>query len=220
LADDDLGCLDPGAQPDSFDLDIERASTNRRRSLRNTCTIGHNHGVDVDEPERDQQWDRAVRSETETERLDRNWASLLQEMRVVQTGVQLLTGFLLTLPFQQRFDRLDGPMRIVYLVTVGCAIASTLCLVAPVAMHRMLFRQRRVKSLVSASHRLTFLGLTLLGAALVGVTVVTFAVVLDAMAGWIAGVCTAVAVTLTWLGFPLMARHLGDGPSTRRGNCR
>jgi Family of unknown function (DUF6328) len=73
------------------------------------------------------------------------------------------------LPFQQRFDRLDGPMRIVYLVTVGCAIASTLCLVAPVAMHRMLFRQRRVKSLVSASHRLTVLGLTLLGAALVGV---------------------------------------------------
>lgn len=50
-------------------------------------------GVDVDHPERDQRWDEAARSETETERLDRNWASLLQELRVVQTGVQLLTGF-------------------------------------------------------------------------------------------------------------------------------
>ena len=54
-----------------------------------------------------EQWDRYGRSETTTEKLDRNWASLLQELRVVQTGVQLLTGFLLTLPFQPRFDRGD-----------------------------------------------------------------------------------------------------------------
>src|SRR6185295_3403721 len=52
------------------------------------------------------------------ERLDRNWSSLLQELRVTQTGVQLLTGFLLTLPFQQRFDRLDALMRAVYVATV------------------------------------------------------------------------------------------------------
>ena len=52
--------------------------------------------MDVDHPDRDQSWDHAARSETETERLDRNWVSLLQELRVTQTGVQLLTGFLLT----------------------------------------------------------------------------------------------------------------------------
>jgi hypothetical protein len=76
--------------------------------------------MDVDEPERDQRWDSAARSETKTERLDRNWSSPLQELRrVVQTGVQLLTGFLVTLPFQQRFDRLDDQMRIVYVTTVG-----------------------------------------------------------------------------------------------------
>lgn len=62
----------------------------------------------VDHPEDDQQWDRSQRGETEIERLDRNWNSLLQELRVVQTGVQLLTGFLLTLPFQQRFDVLSA----------------------------------------------------------------------------------------------------------------
>ncbi|WP_261869236.1 DUF6328 family protein, partial [Mycobacterium marinum] len=60
--------------------------------------------MDVDHPERDQRWDYRRRRETELERLDRNWTSLLQELRVVQTGVQLLTGFLLMLPFQQRFE--------------------------------------------------------------------------------------------------------------------
>jgi tRNA uridine 5-carbamoylmethylation protein Kti12 len=74
--------------------------------------------MDVDEPERDQRWDSAA-LETKTERLDRNWSSLLQELRVVQTGVQLLTGFLVTLPFQQRFDRLDDQMRTVYVTTDG-----------------------------------------------------------------------------------------------------
>lgn len=59
--------------------------------------------MDVDHPELDQHWDAVARSETEAERLDRNWSSLLQELRVTQTGVQLLTGFLLTLPFQARF---------------------------------------------------------------------------------------------------------------------
>jgi Family of unknown function (DUF6328) len=73
--------------------------------------------MNVDHPEDDQRWDRRERQETETERLDRNWASLLQELRVVQTGVQLLTGFLLTLPFQQRFDILDDDMQVVYLAT-------------------------------------------------------------------------------------------------------
>ena len=63
--------------------------------------------MDVDHPEANQGWDHDARSETPTERLDRNWSNLLQELRVVQTGVQLLTGFLLTLPFQQRFDILD-----------------------------------------------------------------------------------------------------------------
>ncbi|BBY13223.1 hypothetical protein MMARJ_39630 [Mycobacterium marseillense] len=84
----------------------------------------------VDHPEDDQRWDRSQRGETEIERLDRNWNSLLQELRVVQTGVQLLTGFLLTLPFQQRFDVLSGPMRIVYLATVGCSVGATVLLIA------------------------------------------------------------------------------------------
>src|SRR5436305_7711810 len=107
----------------------------------------------ADHPERDQAWDTTARSETETQRLDRNWNSLLQELRVVQTGVQLLTGFLLTLPFQQRFNVLDPPMRNLYLATVGCSVGATVLLVAPVGMHRLLFRRHRLQVLVSAAHR-------------------------------------------------------------------
>lgn len=124
--------------------------------------------MDVDHPEDDQRWDRERRGETETERLDRNWNSLLQELRVVQTGVQLLTGFLLTLPFQQRFDVLDPPMRITYLATVGCSVAATVLLIAPVGIHRLLFRRHRLRVLVSAAHRCAYAGLALLGSALTG----------------------------------------------------
>jgi Family of unknown function (DUF6328) len=76
----------------------------------NPCQNG---GVDMEHPDAQKRWD-AARDETEAERLDRNWSSLLQELRVTQTGVQLLTGFLLTLPFQPRFAQLDGTMHIVY----------------------------------------------------------------------------------------------------------
>ncbi len=85
--------------------------------------------MDVDHPERDQRWDYRRRRETELERLDRNWTSLLQELRVVQTGVQLLTGFLLMLPFQQRFEVLG--LHTVYLATVAFSVGATILLVAP-----------------------------------------------------------------------------------------
>ena len=129
----------------------------------------------MDEQHRDaeQHWDPG-RDETETERLDRNWASLLQELRVAQTGVTLLTGFLLTLPFQQRFTELDSVMRAVYLVTVACSIGSTVLLVAPVGMHRLLFRRHRLEALVSASHSYAIAGLLLLGVALAGVSTMIF----------------------------------------------
>ena len=79
------------------------------------------------------------RQETDIQRLDRQWNDLLQELRVVQTGVQLLTGLLLTLPFQPRFDQLAPLARGVYLFTVVTAVTASVLLIAPVAMHRALF---------------------------------------------------------------------------------
>lgn len=164
--------------------------------------------ADIEHPEA-QKWDRD-RDETEAQRLDRNWSSLLQELRVTQTGVQLLTGFLLTLPFQQRFSQLDGVMRTVYLVTVACSIGATVLLIAPVSMHRLLFRQHRLKTLVSAAHTYAMLGLLLLGVALAGVSVVIFDTVIGRTAAWVAGGCTLLALAAFWYAMPLVGRRDND----------
>jgi hypothetical protein len=167
----------------------------------------------VDHPERDQAWDTSARSETEAQRLDRNWISLLQELRVVQTGVQLLTGFLLTLPFQQRFDELNATMRVIYLATVGCSVAATVLLEAPVAMHRLLFRRHRTQYLVSAADRFAYAGLLLMGLALTGVTVTIFGAVAGPVAGAIAGGCAAVAQLGFWVLLPLRVRREAAPPN-------
>lgn len=172
-------------------------------------------GMDADEPERDQRWDGATGSETEGQRLDRYWASLLQELRVVQTGVQLLTGFLLTLPFQQRFNILDTTMRTTYLATVACSVGATVLFIAPVRMHRLLFRRHRLGSVVSAAHRLTYTGLLLLGLALIGVTVVVFDAVAGQLAAIIAGVVAAIALVALWVGLPAWMRISGARPPGR-----
>lgn len=165
--------------------------------------------MDVDSPGADAGWDRRERNETATERLDRNWASLLQELRVVQTGVQLLTGFLLTLPFQQRFDILDNSMQMVYLATVCTAVASTALLVAPVGMHRMLFRRHRLAALVRAAHLCAYAGLLLLGVAVTGMTVIIFDAVTGLYPALIAGACALAVFTAFWLVLPLGMRR-GD----------
>jgi Family of unknown function (DUF6328) len=159
----------------------------------------------------DRDWDRAARDETDTERLDRNWNNLLQELRVVQTGVQLLTGLLLTLPFQQRFNILDADMRVLYLVTVSCSVASTVLLVAPVGMHRLLFRRHRLDRLVAAAHLCAYAGLLLLGAALAGVTVVIFDAAAGRTAALIAGAVALIAFAIFWLALPL-AMRVGTTP--------
>jgi hypothetical protein len=165
--------------------------------------------VDMEHPDAQKRWD-ADRDETEAERLDRNWSSLLQELRVTQTGVQLLTGFLLTLPFQQRFTVLDGTMRAVYLITVACSIGSTVLLVAPVGMHRVLFRRHRLDAIVSISHDCAIAGLILLGLALSGVAVVIFDTVVGRAGALIAGGCTLAAFVGLWFLVPLPLRRRSD----------
>ena len=122
----------------------------------------------------------------------------------------MLTGFLLTLPFQQRFSQLDGVMRTVFLVTFGCSVGATVLLVAPASMHRLLFRRHRLKTLVSAAHTYAMAGLLLLGVALGGVAVVIFDAVLGSTEAWIAGGCTWVALAVFWYAMPLVGRRDDD----------
>ncbi len=162
--------------------------------------------MDADHPADDQGWNQRERQETGTERLDRNWASLLQELRVVQTGVQLLTGFLLTLPFQQRFTILGDAMQAVYLAAVSASVLSTALLIAPVGMHRVLFRRHRLGTLVAAAHRCAYAGLMLLGVAVTGMTVIIFDAVAGLTAALLAGTCALLLFAGFWLVLPLSLR--------------
>lgn len=166
-------------------------------------------GVDIEHPGADNRWDDN-RDETEAQRLDRNWASLLQELRVAQTGVQLLTGFLLILPFSDRFSGLDAAMRTVYLITVACSIGATILLIAPVSMHRVLFRRHRLDTLVSTAHIHAMVGTLLLGIAVSGVATIIFDSVADRLLGWIAGGCSLLALVGFWYAMPLGVRGKRD----------
>ena len=107
-----------------------------------------------------------MRDETPIERADRNYNELLQELRVAQTGVQILFAFLLTIPFQQRFGEEVGTgLRKEYLVTLLVTAMATALLIAPVTMHRILFRQGLKPQLVTVADRLAKAGLACLACA-------------------------------------------------------
>ncbi|AEA24626.1 DUF6328 family protein [Pseudonocardia dioxanivorans] len=162
-----------------------------------------------DEPA-DAAWNRAVRDETETERLDRNWNDLLQELRVAQTGVQLLTGLLLTVPFQSRFPELVTQQRVVYLVAISLSIIATGLLIAPVLLHRLLFRRHARRWLVASGQRFAVVGLATLGLAVVAVVDLIFDVVLGTVAGVIAAACALAVFSALWLVFPMVVRRRAD----------
>ncbi|PBC52491.1 sodium:proton antiporter [Rhodococcus sp. ACS1] len=155
--------------------------------------------MDSTEGRRDAAWNRRVRDETEVQRLDRNWSNLLQELRVVQTGVQLLTGFLLTLPFQQRFEEVSDAQEVIYLVTVALSVTATMMLVAPVGIHRLLFRQHALPTLVATGQRLAIGGIAVLGVALVGVVLLIFSFVVDMAAGIIAAAVALLMFFGSWI---------------------
>src|SRR6185437_5639709 len=99
------------------------------------------------------------RNESAAHRLDRNFSELLQELRVAQTGVQILFAFLLSIAFQQRFTSLQNYQRVFYLVTLMAAALAAVLLIAPVAVHRMLFRQHLKDEVVALTSRLAVAGL-------------------------------------------------------------
>lgn len=165
---------------------------------------------DSDHPERDASWNEQARHETPTQRLDRNWTELLQELRVVQTGVQLLTGFLLTLPFQARFEKLTTFQQNVYLITVASSVIATGLVIAPVSLHRILFRRRARRLMVSAAHRFAVAGLVALSLAIVGVVLLIFDVVKGAAVGWTAAGVVAGLLVVLWFAFPLVIRTFDD----------
>lgn len=153
------------------------------------------------------------RNETVAERIDRNWGELLQELRVTQTGVQILFAFLLVLPFQQRFDVLGDAERWLYLVVVLLMTISTSLNLAPVITHRLLFRRHKKDVLLEVSDRLAKWSFISLGLALVGAVALVVDVVVGPAAALGAVAVVALLILGLWVVLPwvLLRQHEGDG---------
>lgn len=140
-------------------------------------------------------------------RINRNWQELLQELRVAQTGIQILTGFLLTLPFTSRFTELSTSREAVYSVVLCAAIIATFLLMSPVALHRALFHRGARPWLVEVADRLARWGLAAMATAIIGAAWL----VLDFVWSWwlASGVAVALsALVLTiWVAVPFRERR-------------
>jgi CHASE2 domain-containing sensor protein len=148
--------------------------------------------------------------ETEAQRDDRNVMELLNELRVAGIGVQVLFGFLLSLPFTNRFAKLDTAQRGLYLTTVTFAALSTAFLVTPVAYHRLLFRRHEKESLVRVTNVMAIAGLVTVGLA---VSCAVLLVVSFVAPGAPAIVITAIVVCAfagLWFALPLSRRDHDD----------
>jgi O-antigen/teichoic acid export membrane protein len=155
---------------------------------------------------------RDGRQESATERADRNFTELLQELRVAQTGVQILFAFLLTLPFTQRFARVDGEQRLVYLATLIASALATACLIAPVSHHRILFRRRRKPELVDSANRLALAGLAFLLVSVTGAVYLVFDVVAGVGPAAVVGGVLGLWLLYIWYLLPLWRRRGSAGP--------
>lgn len=143
--------------------------------------------------------------ETRTERLARNWGDILQELRVIQTGTQILTGFLLTLAFQPRFTDLDAYQQDLYLVLVAGAVLTTALSFTPVVIHRSLFRSGAKDRVVHLGNRLLIATLVAVGLVLTGAVMLIVDVVLGRVPGFIAGGAALVLIAGFWLIVPRIA---------------
>jgi len=151
------------------------------------------------------------RHETENERLDRNWAEILQELRVTQTGTQILTGFLLALAFQPRFGDLDPYQRDVYLVLFVMAVIATVLGLAPVTLHRTLFRMGAKRKIVDTGNRILAATLVAISLVLAGTVHLIFDVIVGRTAGVIAGALCLAGITVLWWLVPLQLRRRRSG---------
>jgi hypothetical protein len=147
--------------------------------------------------------------ESSGERLDRHWNELLQELRLVQTGTQILFAFLLGIAFQNQFHTADGFTHLVYACTLIAAALAVALFLAPVAVHRVLYRQRLRDRLVTTTDRLARGGMALLVVSMCGGVLIALDVVLPrpAAVAIVAGVLVWF-VTL-WIALPAYIRHNG-----------
>ncbi len=156
------------------------------------------------------------RGETVNERADRNWNEVLQELRVLQTGTQILTGFLLALAFQPAFTELTTAQRIFYLTLVVLSAMSAIVALAPVALHRMVFRRGIKPTVVRYGHAALITALLTVSLLLVGVVAFVFDVVVGDTAAWVAAIALSAVIGITWVVVPAVLRGRRPDESEER----
>jgi hypothetical protein len=147
------------------------------------------------------------RDEEPAQQLDRNWAELVQELRVIGTAVQILFAFLLTIAFQARFAQTSPFQRDVYLVTLLFSGLAVAFLIAPVALHRFLFRLRVKDEVVMLTNWLAVLGLAVLSISMIGAIVLVSDWVGGGVAAAIWGAGSAVVFGAAWFAGPILLRR-------------
>ncbi len=152
------------------------------------------------------------RNETRNQQRDRNWNDLLQELRVMQTGTQIIAGFLLTLPFQQRFAELDSFAVTLYLVLASLAAVATCLMLVPVATHRHLFGLRVKDRLVTSGHQIVKIVLGMIGLLVMGTTALIFYVVVGGLESALAASVLGLGLVASLMVYPRLIRR-GKRPS-------
>lgn len=147
------------------------------------------------------------RQETQAQRDDRNLMELLQELRVAGLGVQVLFGFLLSLPFTTRFDRLSAGQRQLYVASLTLAAVSTALLMAPVAYHRLVFRQQQKERLVRAANVMAICGLVTVGLAISAAVLLVTGYVDRGLPAILITVFTVCLFAGLWFALPLRHRR-------------
>jgi hypothetical protein len=150
------------------------------------------------------------RHESPAERIDRNLAELLQELRVASIGVQVLFGFLLSLPFTTRFTRLSDAQRSLYLIALLLAALSTALLIAPVAYHRLVFRRQQKERLLQTANLFALLGLTTVAITVSVAVVLVVSVVVPGSGVAVVAVATGGIFLGLWFVVPMRVRRNAD----------
>jgi len=147
--------------------------------------------------------------ETKAERLDRELTELIQELRVLLPGVQVLFGFLLVVPFSVGFKSVDSGERALFFIAIAATTVSAVLLIAPTARHRTRFRDRDKEAIVVSSNQLTLASTAFLATAMVAVVVLLGEYLYNWVLGIVAGAVTFDLVAWFWYGWSIL-RNLRD----------
>jgi hypothetical protein len=147
----------------------------------------------------------AEQSRTKQE-LDQEWGELVEEHRLAMPGVQVLFAFLLILPFQNRFERLNTNQELVYYSALLCATAAIVLLITPTAAHRIRWRKQDKEALLRMSTRAAIAATVFIAAAMTGSVYLITDILFGKPVTVIVASVVAVAFAGFWYVFPLYRR--------------